>query len=261
MRGELDRIAVDGDAARLGVDPDRAAFDLVGGVTGGAAHQRADARQHLLDMEGLGDIVVGAGVDALHLVAPAVARGEDQNGHVAPLAAPGLEHADAVHARQADVEHHRVIGLGLAEIMPLLAVTRGVDGVAGIAEGLAELAVQIGIVLDDENAHETFRSVAGDGAALGVDRDPLHLAAGAQHIDHIDEAAAATAELRRDDVAGKAAPHLAERDRLAVLHRLPRLGLREAPLRKRRPGQEEPDDDKKKREARRDHGRSSSRPE
>jgi hypothetical protein len=57
---------------------------------GGAADQRPHARQHLLDVERLGHIVVGAGVDAGHLVAPAVARGQHQHRHLAALATPFL---------------------------------------------------------------------------------------------------------------------------------------------------------------------------
>ena len=53
VRGELDRIAVDGDAAGAGVEPDRAAIELALGVAGGAAQQRAHARQHLLEWKGL----------------------------------------------------------------------------------------------------------------------------------------------------------------------------------------------------------------
>jgi hypothetical protein len=55
-------------------------------VAGGAAQQRAHPRQHFLEMKRLGDIIVGAGIEALHLVAPAVARGEDQHRHRAPVA-------------------------------------------------------------------------------------------------------------------------------------------------------------------------------
>ena len=93
-------------------------------MAGGAADQRPHPRQHLLDMERLGDVVVGAGVDAGHLVAPAVAGGQDQHRHLAAVAPPALDDADAVHLRQADVEHDRVVGLGVAEEMPFLAVDR-----------------------------------------------------------------------------------------------------------------------------------------
>ena len=115
-----------------------------------AAQQRADARQHLLEVERLGHIVVGAGVEALHLVAPAVARGEHQHRHGAAGAAPGLEHRDAVHLGQADVEDDRVIGLGLAEVVAFLAVEGAVDHIAGVGQRGRELAVEIGVVLDDE---------------------------------------------------------------------------------------------------------------
>ena len=101
-------------------------------------------------MERLGDIIVGAGIDAGDLVAPAFARGEDQHRHLALVAAPLLEHAQAVLLRQAEIEHHGVVGLGVAEKMPLLAVEGGIDGVAGLAQRGDELAVKVRIVLDDE---------------------------------------------------------------------------------------------------------------
>ena len=123
------------------------------GVAGGAAQQRAQASQHLLHVERLGDVIVGAGVEALHLVAPAVARGQDQHRHRAARLAPGLEHGNAVALGQADVEHDRVIGLGVAEKPAFLAVEGPVDGVARRFQRRRDLAVEIAIVFDDEKAH------------------------------------------------------------------------------------------------------------
>ena len=122
------------------------------GVTGRAAQQRANPRQHFFEMKGLGDIVVGAGIEALHLVAPAVARGEDQNRHHPLVAAPCLQHRDAVHLRQADVENDGVIGLAVAEEVPLLAVERPVDHITGIRQRGRQLTVEIGVILDNEQA-------------------------------------------------------------------------------------------------------------
>ena len=141
------------DARGLGVEPQRPALDVALGVAGGAAHLGADARQQLLHVEGLGDVVVGAGVHAGHLVAPAVARGEDDHRHLALGAAPLLEHADAVHLRQADIEDDDVVGLGLAEEVALLAVEGGVDGVAGVGQRRDQLAIEIAVILDDQDAH------------------------------------------------------------------------------------------------------------
>ena len=126
-------------------------------MAGGAAQQRADPRQHFLEMKRLGDIVVGAGVEALHLVAPAVARGEDQHRHRAPVAPPGFQHRNAVHLRQADVEHHRVVGLAVAEEVALLAIEGAVDDIAGVGQRRGELAVEIGIIFNDEQAQAGLR--------------------------------------------------------------------------------------------------------
>jgi hypothetical protein len=76
MGGELDRIAIDGHTAGAQIEAHRPADKLVGGMAGGATHERADAGQHFLDVERLGDVIVGAGIDALDLVGPAVAGGQ-----------------------------------------------------------------------------------------------------------------------------------------------------------------------------------------
>ena len=141
-------------------EPHRPADELALGVTDRAAQQRPHARQHFLEMKRLGDIIVGAGVEALHLVAPAVARGQQQHRHGAAGAPPGLQHRNAVHLRQADIEDDRVVGLGLAEIMALLAVKGAVDHVAGLGQRRGKLAVEIGIVLDDEEPHGVLRTTA-----------------------------------------------------------------------------------------------------
>src|SRR5215831_2161548 len=154
VRGELDRIAVDGHAAGTGVEAPGAAIELALGVTGRAAQECADARQNLLEMEGLGDVVVGAGVEALDLVAPAVAGGEDKDRHGPAGAPPRLQHRDAVHLGQADVEDHRIIGLAFAEKVALLAVEGTIDHVARIDERGRELAIEIGIVLDHEETQD-----------------------------------------------------------------------------------------------------------
>ena len=188
MRGELDRIAVDGDAAGAGVEPHRPAGEFALGVAGRAAQQRAHARQHFFEMKRLGDIVVGAGIEALHLVAPAVARGEDEHRHGAAGAPPGFQHRNAVHLRQADVEDDGVVGLALAEIMALLAVEGAVDDIAGVGQRRRELPVEVGIVLDDEKAQRVLRLKAADERAFhGVDGYPRHFAIAGENCQHIDE--------------------------------------------------------------------------
>ena len=73
--------------------------------------------------------------------------------HRAVGAAPLLEDGDAVHLRQADVEDDDVVRLGVAEEIALLAVRRGVDGVARIRQRGDELTVQIFVILYDKDTH------------------------------------------------------------------------------------------------------------
>ena len=122
-------------------------------MAGGAAHQRPQPRQHLLHMERLGDVIVGAGVDALDLVAPPVAGGQDQDRHRAPGLAPRLEDRDAVALGQADVEHDRVIGLGVAAKPAFLAIESAVDRIARRLERGGDLAIEIAIVFDNQKSH------------------------------------------------------------------------------------------------------------
>ena len=145
--------AVDRNAPGARVEPTGPTERSLDGMAGGPAHQRAQARQHLLHMERLGDIIVGAGVDALDLVAPPVASGQDQDRHRAPGLAPRLEDRDAVAFGQADVEHDRVIGLGVAAKPALLAIESAVDRIArGLQRG-GDLPIEIAIVFDNQKSH------------------------------------------------------------------------------------------------------------
>ena len=153
MARQLDRHIVDRDPARAGVEPDRADRQIARGVAGGAPQKRPHARQHFLHMEGFGDIVVGAGVNALDLVAPSIAGGQDQDRHRASGLAPGFEDRDPVAFGQADVEHDRVVRLGVAAKPAFLAVERAVDRIARRLEGGGHLTVQIPIVLDNQKPH------------------------------------------------------------------------------------------------------------
>ena len=160
--------------------------------------KRAHAREHFLEMERLGDVVVGSGIEALHLVAPAVARGEHEHRHGASGAAPGFQDRDAVHFRQADIKNDRVVGLGLAEIMAFLAIEGAIDDIAGVGQRSGELAIEVGIVLDHEEAQGIIlHSRAGMKLATdGVNGCVDHFATAAKQSQHIDEFLVAPAQAR-----------------------------------------------------------------
>ena len=154
MAGQLDRDVVDRDAPRAGVEPDRSDRQIARGVTGGAAQQRPQARQHLLHMEGFRDIVVGAGVNALNLVAPSIASGQDQDRHRASALAPRFKDRNPVAFGQANVEHDCVVRLCVAAKPAFLAVEGAIDRVARSLERSRHLTVEIPIVFDNQKPHE-----------------------------------------------------------------------------------------------------------
>ena len=79
----------------------------------------------------------------------------------APCAPPALEHADAVHHRQAEIEHHGIVGLVGPEIVALLAIRGEVDRIAGIAQAVVQLPRQVGIVFDHQNPHRARLLASG----------------------------------------------------------------------------------------------------
>ena len=73
-----------------------------------AAQQRAHAREQLLALERLDEVVVGADVEPLHARLQRVARGQHQDRRVVAVVAQALGDVDAVQPRQAEVEDDEV---------------------------------------------------------------------------------------------------------------------------------------------------------
>ena len=126
------------------------------GLLGRVADQPDDlqARLDLAQGEGLDQVVVGAAIEGGQLVVEHVARGEDQHRYVlARIAAQLVAQAQAVHARQAEVEHDGVEVAGRRQVHAADAIARDVHGVAAALEELAEVGGDIEVVLDDQHAH------------------------------------------------------------------------------------------------------------
>src|SRR5262245_47537624 len=74
-RGQLDRIPADRHARTSRVDAQRSDFYVGRRDARRAAQQRAQARQQLLGVERLGNIIVGARIEARDFVTPAITSG------------------------------------------------------------------------------------------------------------------------------------------------------------------------------------------
>ena len=100
-----------------------------------------------------GEVVVSACVEAGHLVAPAVAGGEDEHGPVAVALAPVAQHGKAVFGGQAQVEHGRVVRLHAACEGGGFAVVLHIRHKTRFGQGLAHLLGQGRVVFHDEDSH------------------------------------------------------------------------------------------------------------
>lgn len=134
VSGELDRLPGESDPRGSRVERQRAVAQFGRELAARAPDQGAQPRQQLLHPERLGEVVVGAAVDAADLLAPAAAGGEHQHRQRDPAGAPALEQRQPVDLRQPEVEDRRVVGLGADEQVGALSIPGGVDRVPAFAE-------------------------------------------------------------------------------------------------------------------------------
>src|SRR3712207_6827666 len=77
-------------------------------LTIGAPYESPDAGCELLDVEGFGEVVVGAVVEAVDLVQCGVAGGEHYHRHPVAPTSEFLQHSHAVEAGQHDIQYDQL---------------------------------------------------------------------------------------------------------------------------------------------------------
>ncbi len=124
-----------------------------------AAQQRVDACHQLGEREGLGDVVVGADVEADHLVDLRTLGGEHEDGRRHLLS------QDAADLEPAELGQHQVeqdeVGTDAARLGERLRPgPRLADLVPLLDEVVAQRLADVGLVLDHEDAfgHQRFRA-------------------------------------------------------------------------------------------------------
>ncbi|MNO92222.1 hypothetical protein D3C76_837900 [compost metagenome] len=127
------------------------------GPPGAAPEQGAQAGLELVEVERLDQIVVGAGIQPGDAVAGGVAGGEHQHWNGGAAGAQALQHAQAVQARQAEVEQQQVEGFLAQGVQGAGAVLQPVDGVALLAQAGAHAFAEGDVVFHEQQAHQGFR--------------------------------------------------------------------------------------------------------
>ena len=158
-QAELERRQVDGPpvphrAEPAGVDVQVADGEHRRAVAAGPAEQRADPRHQLLHVERLGQVVVGAGIDALDALRQALRAGQHQDRRRDALGAEPLQDREAVELRQAQVEDDRIVVLGAAAEPGVLAVASRPRRRSRAEVSASTRSAAIDFVLDDQDTHQ-----------------------------------------------------------------------------------------------------------
>ncbi len=115
-----------------------------------ATQDGLDARQQHFHVEGFGHIVVGAQLQAQHLLQFAAAGGDKDHRQVG-VAAHLAQRVEAIHARQPDVKQDEVRARR-GDLGQAILRRGGCDHlVAGAFQGKGQATAQQGIVVDEEN--------------------------------------------------------------------------------------------------------------
>ena len=118
----------------------------LGGLPGGAAEEGLDADEEDGEVEGLGEVVVGAGFEAVEDVLGAGAGGEHEDGGVALGVAQGAGDGEAVGAGEHAVEDDGGDLFGRGEEV----------GEGGVAVGLVVGAVALGVEVEEQALGEVL---------------------------------------------------------------------------------------------------------
>ena len=151
--GEVGLFAADGHHPLLGHDLQLAEPEIAHGGVGDShsAQQGADAGGELFGGEGLGQIVVGPGLQSGHHVMGVGSGGDHDDGHVAGPA-QGAAHLEPVGVGKHDVDEHHIGGRLGERGERLLSVGRLLNVPALVFEGQAHRGTNPLVVFNGQDA-------------------------------------------------------------------------------------------------------------
>ena len=117
-----------------------------------ASHDGADAGQELARVEGLGDVVIGAELEAHDAIGVVAARGEHHDGDVV-LATDASADLEAVGAGEHHVEEHHIEPARQEPLETERAGLHRFELHAVRREVLGEQARELAVVVDEEGTH------------------------------------------------------------------------------------------------------------
>jgi hypothetical protein len=166
------RAAPDDVAARLALrqlGPRPLELALQGQLRGDAIHLQDDLR----DVEGLGDVVVGAFLERRDRVRHGAVGGDQDDVGAGRLLPHAAKQGQAVDLGQPDVADHDVEDVGRDEGQRLGAVGGQRDPMSGLAERVTDQHTEVELVVDEQNVQHLclscpYQPAANTGCRRGV---------------------------------------------------------------------------------------------
>ena len=106
-------------------------------------------------MKGLCQIIVGPGVQPIHLVLHLTAGGEDQHPCLTVGLPQGSQHRHAILPRQVQVENYQIVALHAQQLQSLLPVVAVVHAVGQPPQAADDGFAQGAFVFNNQKVHES----------------------------------------------------------------------------------------------------------
>jgi len=157
--GECDtrRNAVAGDRSMRQVDLEAPDMEQRVGIARIAAGDGRQPRRQLAEVEGLDQIVVGAGVEAIDTPGNLVHRGEDDDRRGAAALAQAPEEIEAAAIGQVEVEQDQLERHASKRVAGFVEAPDPIDGMPIAGDVVMHRLAQARIVLDQQYAHDVPR--------------------------------------------------------------------------------------------------------
>ena len=126
------------------------------------------ASEELEEGKRLGQVVVGAGVEALDDVGESVTGGEHEDGSLFAAEPEAFGDFEAVGAGEHDVEEDEVKGAAAGKLEGGATIAGKVDGVGLFAEATDQEVGHFGVVFDDQDVHGSSRGNSRLGNVNGA---------------------------------------------------------------------------------------------
>src|ERR1700722_6047378 len=112
---------------RYRIEPQIAVLDHGVAASGGAAQYGAHAGHYFVEIEGLDDVVIGAGIEAGNPLPNLIARSEDDDGRGAASLAHRTQDVETVALRQSEIQKHQVENRVLQRRIRALSIGHPID--------------------------------------------------------------------------------------------------------------------------------------